>query len=89
MGKHEIRMRRQRLTARGTDRFKNYSAVLKQHEEEKRMKKIVRVFVFFLLIALVIILIMMVSRWEKKAKEKKLPVTSYQLKVSASGNLNS
>jgi hypothetical protein len=67
MGKHEIRMRRQRLTARGTDRFKNYVAVLKQHEEEKRMKKIVRVFIFFLLIALVIILIMMVNRWEKKA----------------------
>ena len=71
-------MRRQRLTARGTDRFKNYGAVLKQHEEEKRMKKIVRVFVFFLLIALVIVLIMMVNKWEKKAREKKLPVTSYQ-----------
>ena len=26
---------------------------------------------------------------EKKAKEKKLPVTSYQLKVSASGDVNS
>ncbi|MCA6378895.1 MAG: hypothetical protein IM606_07335 [Cytophagales bacterium] len=88
MGKHEIRMRRQRLTARGTDRFKNYGAVLKQHEEEKRMKKIVRVFTFFLLILVVIILIVIVNRWEKKAKEKKLPVTSYQLKVSASGEVN-
>jgi flagellar basal body-associated protein FliL len=81
MGKHEIRMRRQRLTARGTDRFKNYGAVLKQHEEEKRMKKIVRVFVFFLLIALVTVLIMMVNKWEKKTEQKKNPVTSYQMKA--------
>ncbi len=51
MGKHEIRMRRQRLTARGTERFRNYDAVLRQHEQEKRMKKIVRVFTFFVLIA--------------------------------------
>jgi hypothetical protein len=81
MGKHEIRMRRQRLTARGTERFKNYGAVLKQHEEEKRMKKIVRVFTFFLLIVVVIILIVVVNRWEKRARGKKLPVISYQLKV--------
>jgi len=89
MGKHEIRMRRQRLTARGTDRFKNYGAVLKQHEEEKRMKKIVRVFTFFLLIVVVILLIVIVNRWEKKARVKMLPVTSNQLKVSASGEVNS
>jgi NADH:ubiquinone oxidoreductase subunit 6 (subunit J) len=81
MGKHEIRMRRQRLTTRGTERFRNYGAVLKQHEEEKRMKKIVRVFVFFLLIALVIVLIMMVNKWEKKTEQKKIPVTSYQMKA--------
>ncbi|MCA4896992.1 MAG: hypothetical protein ING84_18485 [Cytophagales bacterium] len=89
MGKHEIRMRRQRLTTRGTDRFKNYGAVLKQHEEEKRMKKIVRVFTFFLLIVVVILLIVVVNKWEKKARVKKLPVTSYQLKVSARGEVNS
>lgn len=73
MGKHEIRMRRQRLTARGTERFRNYDAVLRQHEQEKRMKKIVRVFTFFVLIAGIIVLYVMVSRWEKKAKNKEVP----------------
>jgi hypothetical protein len=67
MGKHEIRMRRQRLTARGADRFKNYGAVLKQHEAEKRMKKIVRVFIFFLLIVLIVVLFRIVHKWENKA----------------------
>ena len=38
MGKHEIRLRKQRLTSRGSDRFRNYGSVLKQHEEEKKIK---------------------------------------------------
>jgi len=70
MGKHEIRMRRQRLTARGTERFRNYGDVLKQHEQDKRMKKIVRVFIYFLAILVVIILIVMVQRWEKRERGK-------------------
>jgi cytochrome c-type biogenesis protein CcmH/NrfG len=66
-------MRRQRLTARGTERFRNYDAVLRQHEQEKRMKKIVRVFTFFVLIAGIIVLYVMVNRWEKKVKSKEAP----------------
>ena len=66
-------MRRQRLTARGTERFRNYDAVLRQHEQEKRMKKIVRVFTFFVLIAGIIVLYVMVNRWEKKVKSKEIP----------------
>ncbi len=66
-------MRRQRLTARGTERFRNYDAVLRQHEQEKRMKKIVRVFTFFVLIAGIIVLYVMVNRWEKKVKNKEAP----------------
>lgn len=81
MGKHEIRMRRQRLTARGTDRFKNYGAVLKQHEDEKRMKKIVRVFTFFLLIVLAVVLIVMVNRWEKKVGSRGSEVRSWNYEV--------
>ena len=42
MSKHEIRLRRQKLTARGTERYRNYGAVLQRHEEEKRIKKILR-----------------------------------------------
>ncbi len=80
MGKHEIRMRRQRLTARGTERFKNYGAVLKQHEQEKKMKKIVRVFTFFLLIVVVVVLILLLQRWEK-GKGKKSEDRSPKIEV--------
>ncbi len=66
MGKHEIRLRRQRLTARGSDRFRNYGAVLKQYGEERRMKIISRIFTFIFLILALILVFIVVSRWEKK-----------------------
>lgn len=66
MGKHEIRLRRQRITARGSERFRNYGSVLKQHEEEKRIKVIIRIFTFFLIIAALILLFVVITRWEQK-----------------------
>ncbi|MBK7650399.1 MAG: hypothetical protein IPJ20_06070 [Flammeovirgaceae bacterium] len=66
MGKHEIRLRRQRLTARGSDRFRNYGAVLKQHGEEKRIKLVTRIFTFLFLIIALIVVFIVISRWEKR-----------------------
>lgn len=68
-------MRRQRLTARGSERYKNYGSVLQQHEKEQRMKKIVKVFAFFLVIAIAVLLYMIVQRWEEKKMKKEK--TSY------------
>jgi len=70
MSKHEIRLRRQKLTGRGSERFRNYGAVLQRHEEELRLKKILRVFTFFLVILIVIVLIFIVVRVEKKIDKK-------------------
>lgn len=65
MGKNEIRLRRQRLTASGTDRFRNYGAVLERYEQEKRMKKTFRAFLYVLLLAVLILLFFLLSQWEK------------------------
>jgi heme/copper-type cytochrome/quinol oxidase subunit 2 len=70
MGKHEIRLRRQRMSARGSDRFRNYNAVLKQHSDEKRIKQITRIFTFFLLIALIIVIFIAITRWEENQNVK-------------------
>jgi hypothetical protein len=77
MGKHEIRLRKQRLTARGSERFRNYGSVLKQHEEGRRIKLIVRIFTFFLIIAALILLFVVVTRWEQKQEKSahKISVT--------------
>ncbi len=66
MSRHEIRLRRKRVTARGTERFRNYEAVLKSHEEGQRLKKILKVFTLFAIILILIMLIVMVFRWEKR-----------------------
>lgn len=69
MGKHEIRLRKQRITARGSDRFRNYGSVLKQHEEEKRVRIIVKLFTYFLIIAALILIFVVVARWEQNQEK--------------------
>ena len=76
MGRNEIRLRRHRMTARGTERFRNYNSVLKRHEENKRIKKVIRVFGFFAIILIVIMLIVFLSRWEERVQEKNKDNTS-------------
>lgn len=68
MGKHEIRIRRQRMAARGSERFRNYGAILKQHEDEKRIKKIIRVFTYFVIIVALITMLVLVYRYEQKTE---------------------
>lgn len=80
MGKHEIRLRRQRLTARGAERFRNYDSILKRHEQDQRVKKIVRIFVFFAIVLILILLLIIVSRWEEK-KIKGKSASSYMLNL--------
>jgi hypothetical protein len=83
MGRHEIRMRRQRTTARGSERYRNYGAVLKQHEQDMRLKKILRVFTYFLLIALITILLVTVVRWERRQQAKPKTTTDLSFKVKS------
>ncbi len=80
MGKHEIRLRRQRMTARGTERYRNYGAVLKQHGEAKRMKLITRIFTFLFLIIALIIIFIVVSRWEERHMESSKASSAFELR---------
>ena len=70
MSKHDIRLRRQKLMARGAERFRNYGAVLERHEKEMRIKKILRAFTYFLIILFVVLLIVIVVRVERRAVKK-------------------
>jgi hypothetical protein len=81
MSKHEIRLRRHKFTARGTERFRNYGAVLERHEKEMRIKKIMRAFTMLLIILIVVMLIIIVVRMEKRViKTTDLSLTSEILK---------
>lgn len=69
MGRNDIRLRRQRTTARGIDRFRNYNSVLQRYEQSQRLKKVMRVFGFFVVILVVIMMIIFLSRWEERGAE--------------------
>jgi uncharacterized membrane protein YidH (DUF202 family) len=59
------------MTARGIERFRNYNSVLNRHEENRRIKKIMRVFGFFLVLLIVIMIILFLSRWEERSSPSK------------------
>lgn len=42
MGRHEIRLRRQRMTSRRIDNHKNFMDVLQEHERTTRTKRLIR-----------------------------------------------
>jgi uncharacterized integral membrane protein len=84
MGKHEIRLRRQRVTARGSDRFRNYNTIVKRHEQDQRIKKNVRIFVFFAIVLILILVFIMVNRWEEKQSKKSKASISFTLLKSNS-----
>ena len=67
MSKYEIRLRRQKFTSRGSERFRNYGAVLQRYEKEMRIKKLVRVFSFLFIILIVVMLIIILVNIESKA----------------------
>ena len=80
MGRNEIRLRRQRMTARGIERFRNYNTVLKRHEENQRIKKVIKVFGFFVVLLVVIMIIIFLSRWEQRVQsEKKINKTEIMM----------
>ena len=67
MSKHEIRLLRQKFTARGLERFRNYGAVLQRHEKEMRIRKIIRVFSFLFITLIVVMLIIILVNVESRA----------------------
>ncbi len=73
MSKHEIRLRKQRMTATGADRFRNFDVVMKRHERDMRLKKIIRVITIFavILTLLLIVMVFVVMRISKQHEASK------------------
>ena len=66
------------MSARGSERYRNYGSVLKQHGEGKKIKTITRIFTFFFIIIALILVFIVVSRWEEKQTIKKTSMVSPQ-----------
>ena len=56
MSRNEIKIRRQRASATGADRFRNYAAILSRHQRDMRMKRLTR-FLWISVVAIITIII--------------------------------
>jgi preprotein translocase subunit SecG len=52
-------------------RHRNYSELMRQHDRDSRMKRIVRVFTYFLVMLFLLLILLIVLRWESKQTESK------------------
>lgn len=66
MGRNEIRLRKNLMSAGRIARHRNYSELMRQHNKEIRLKRVLRVFYYFLIILFLLILLLIVLRWESK-----------------------
>lgn len=70
MGKNEIRLRKDRISTGRIIRHRNYSEIMRIHDREIRLKRVLRVFTYFLIILFIIILLLIIWRWEKRWQQK-------------------
>lgn len=70
MGRNEIRIRRQQMSSGRIARHRNYSELMRQHDKEVRLKRVLRVFTYFLIILFLLILLVIVIRWEGKQRNE-------------------
>jgi preprotein translocase subunit SecG len=59
--------------------YRNYSALMQEHQRGLKAKRVMRVFIYFLIIAFFLIVLFMVFRWEKKhtTPKQQKELTSY------------
>lgn len=71
MGRNEIRLRRQMMSAGRIARHRNYGDLMARHERNQKIKRVTKIFIYFLVIAFFLILFIIIARWEKREEMKK------------------
>lgn len=66
MGKNEIRLRRNMMSTGRIARHRNYSELMRQHDRDTKLKRILKVFTYFLIILFITLILIIVIRWEKR-----------------------
>jgi preprotein translocase subunit SecG len=70
MGRNEIRLRRQLMSTGRIARHRNYSELMRQHDRDTKLKRVLRVFYYFLVALFLVIILIIVIRWEKRSSKK-------------------
>lgn len=72
MGRHEIRLRRQRMTSRRIDGHKNFTDVLQEHERTSKTKRLIKLLLLlaFFIGMMSFLYYVMMHTGNKKSQEK-------------------
>lgn len=81
MGKNEIRLRRNRMSAGRIAQHRNYGELMARHGRDVKLRRITRVVIYFLIIAFLMILFIIVARWENRKNMKEQQETETAVNV--------
>jgi preprotein translocase subunit SecG len=60
-------------------RHRNYTELMRQHDRETKLKRVLRVFTYFLVILFLLIILFIVLRWEKKQLDQPENTTTSEI----------
>jgi cell division protein FtsL len=64
MGKVEIKIRKKILTPDNLQQYRNYPALLKKHERNKRFKRALKIFLYSLALTMFVLVLIFISMWK-------------------------
>lgn len=86
MGKVEIKIRKKILTPDNLERYRNYPALLKKYERNKRFKRALRIFLYSLALTLFVLALIFLGMWkvllDKKQEENKASSKVYSYSMT-------
>lgn len=89
MGKVEIKIRKKILTPDNLQQYRNYPALLKKYERNKRFKRALRIFIYSLGLTMLVLALIFLGMW-KVLEDKKQEQKNQQPKIEqASPSRNS
>lgn len=74
MGKVEIKIRKKILTPDNLQQYRNYPALLKKYERNKRFKRALRIFLYSIALTIFVLVLIFLGMWrvlEDKKQEQK------------------
>lgn len=81
MGKNEIRLRREMMSAGRIARHRNYDKLMERHHRYQKVKRITQVLTYILLAVILLLVIAIAFKWDKLTKAKTSPVPKHQSSV--------
>ena len=87
MGKNEIKLQRQMLDSGDIGRYRNYPALMRQHQRTRRIRRNLKIFTYSILVTLLLVLFLIVISYflvrlekDREIKEKQPPGATVDVK---------